>query len=66
MGRHTQSIPIVRPDHDRVIEILARQVDSLRCEQLAGFVRTQDEVEQDVQEIIADAWNEVNGGEDEI
>ena len=59
MGRHTSSIPIIKPDHDRVILILATQVDALRCEQLAGFVRSDDEVQQDIQEIIDDAWQEV-------
>jgi hypothetical protein len=63
MGRHTQSIPIVKPDHDRVILILASQVDALRCEQLAGFVRTDDEVQNDIQEIIDDAWQEVRADE---
>lgn len=62
MGRHTQSIPIVKPDHDRVILLLATQVDALRCEQLAGFVRTDAEVQRDIQEIIDDAWLEVRAG----
>lgn len=59
MGKHTASIPIIKPDHDRVILLLATQVDALRCEQLAGFVRTDDEVQGDIQEIIDDAWQEV-------
>lgn len=63
MGRHTQSIPIVKPDHDRVILLLATQVDALRCEQLAGFVRTDAEVQKDIQEIIDDAWLEVRTNE---
>ena len=59
-GRHTRSIPIVQSDSDRVIRLLAAQVDALRCEQeLVGYVRTDAEVERDVQEVIDDAWEEV-------
>lgn len=61
MGRHTRSIPIVKPDYERVIRLLAEQIDALRCEQLAGYVRTEAETEQDIQEIIDDAWLEVRG-----
>ena len=63
MGRHTASIPIVKPDHDRVILLLATAVDTLRCEQLAGYVRTDAEVQSDIQEIIDDAWQEVRTNE---
>lgn len=59
MGRHTRSIPIVQSDHDRVIRLLATEVDALRCEQIATYVRTDDEVKRDIQEIIDDAWAEV-------
>ncbi len=59
-GRHTRSIPIVQSDSDRVIRLLAGMVDALRCEQqLVGYVRTDAEVERDVQEVIDDAWGEV-------
>lgn len=61
MGRHTRSIPIVQSDHDRVILLLATKVDALLCEQIASFVRTDEEVQKDIKEIIDDAWAEVRG-----
>lgn len=56
MGRHTRSLPVVTSDADKVIRILAEKVDALRCEQIASYVRTEDEMQEDVQEIIDDAW----------
>lgn len=63
MGRHTRSIPIVKPDHERVIYLLAKQIDAMRCEQLVGYVRTETEAQKDIQEIIDDAWAEVRANE---
>lgn len=59
MGKHSPQ----ESDGDRVIRILAKMVDAYRCEQISGYVRTEQEAEADVQEIIDDAWQEATGDE---
>lgn len=61
MGKHSGGPQ--ETDSDRVIRVLARMVDSHRAEQIAGWIRSEEEAEADVQEIIDDAWREVTGYE---
>lgn len=59
MGKHSPQ----ESDEARVIRVLAREVDALRCQAIAGWVRSDDDAEADIQEIIDDAWREVTGDE---
>ncbi len=61
MGKHSGGPEEL--DSDRVIRVLAKMVDSHRSEQIPGWVRSEEEAEEDVQEIIEDAWREVTGYE---
>jgi hypothetical protein len=64
MGRHSND-PVERTvsNHDLVIRHLAKLVDAYRCEQTVGWIRDEEEVERDIQEIIDDAWREIEDRE---
>jgi hypothetical protein len=59
MGKHSRDYNPGVSDHEKVIRHLATLVDAYRCEQTVGWVRDEEEVQRDIQEIVDDAWREV-------
>lgn len=61
MGKHSCDRDPQKADSDLVIYHLAKIIDSCRAQQYPDWVRTEEEAEKDILEIIEDAWGEVSG-----